>query len=349
MEAQPAGPARSRAWWGPLRVVVSFGLLALLLTKIDFDDFVPSGRSLPGVLAFLFAGIALMALSMLVGAWRWQRVLVVFGAQVPMRHLISDYFAGQFVGNVLPSTIGGDVLRVTRVSGDVGARDIAFGSVVLERLTGFVSLPLLMIIGFAIRPDLAGTSHGWIAVLTGVGTVLFFGLILVVCGHPALAGRFTEHQNWMRYIGAVHIGVDRMRRQPRDAAAVLALALLYQAVVVSAIYCAVHTLGLTIPTAAIFAFIPAVAMAQVLPISVSGLGVREGLLVLLLHPLGVKTGQAVALGLLWYGMVLVVSLAGAPAFAIGGRQAIPPAPGKAESPESPAATAESASVPTEPT
>ena len=224
MEAQHAAPARSRSWWGPVRLLVSFGLLALLLTKIKFATLIPHGRSLPGTLAFLVAGILLMALSMIVAAWRWQRVLVVFGKSVPMRHLIADYFAGQFVGNVLPSTIGGDVVRIARVSGDVGGTDTAFASVVLERLTGFVSLPLLIVIGFAIRPELAGTTNGWIAILTGAGTVVVFGLILVVCGHPALAGRFTEHQNWMRYIGAIHIGVDRMRRQPRHAAIVLALA-----------------------------------------------------------------------------------------------------------------------------
>jgi hypothetical protein len=100
---------------------------------------------------------------------------------------------------------------------------------------------------------------------------------------------------------------------------VLVAAIVYQLVVVAAVYCAVHTIGLTIPNAAVLAFVPAVAMAQVLPISVGGFGLREGLLALLLHPLGAETGQAVAVGLLWYGMMLIVSLAGAPAFAIGDR------------------------------
>src|SRR6185369_12756956 len=75
-----------------------------------------------------------------------------------------------------------------------------------------------------------------------------------------------------------------------------------------------------VPNAAVLAFVPAVAMAQVLPISLSGLGIREGLLVLLLHPLGVPTGKAIGVGLLWYGMTLVVSLLGAPLFAVGQRR-----------------------------
>ena len=57
----------------------------------------------------------------------------------------------------------------------------------------------------------------------------------------------------------------------------------------------------------------------VVPISLSGLGVREGMFVLLLHPLGVPNGQAIGIGLLWYLVMLLVSLLGAPAFAVGNR------------------------------
>ena len=64
---------------------------------------------------------------------------------------------------------------------------------------------------------------------------------------------------------------------------------------------------------------PAVGIAQVLPISIGGLGVREAAFVVFLHPLGVPSGQAVALGLAVYGMNLTASLLGAPAFAFGAR------------------------------
>jgi uncharacterized membrane protein YbhN (UPF0104 family) len=123
----------------------------------------------------------------------------------------------------------------------------------------------------------------------------------------------------MRFIGAVHVGIDRLRHQPRDALGVLGAAVVYQLSVVASLYCAVQALDISIPTAAVIAFIPAVAMGQTVPLSVSGFGVREGLLVLLLHPLGVSTSSAVALGLFWYGMMRIVSLLGAPAFAMGQR------------------------------
>ncbi len=318
MAATPTAPARRHSpWvrWG--RYVVSLGLLAVLLVKIDPDDFVPPDRSLPGTLAFLFSGLLLMALSFVVAAWRWQRTLAVYDQHIPLRVLLKHYFAGQFVGNALPSTVGGDVLRISRCSKDTGSTEVAFASVVLERLTGFVALPVLTLVGFLIRPDLFGESRSWIAVVTAFATLAALAAILLLSASPRLAGRFVHRANWTRFIGIVHVGVDRLRRDKRDALGAIVAAFAYQMTVLASVYCAVHTIGLTIPNGAVFAYIPAVAMLQVLPISVGGLGVREGLLALLLVPLGVPTGQAVALGLLWYAMTIVVSVAGAPAFAIG--------------------------------
>ena len=304
-----------RLW---LRMGVSAALLAVLVFKISSENIVPSHPT-AGTFAFLVAGLLLMCGSFVLAAWRWQLVLAVFGAHIPMRVLFKHYLAGQFVGNVLPSTIGGDVLRVSRVGKDVGASDVAFASVMLERLTGFVALPLLTLVGFIARPDLL-QGRAWVAVIIAVGTVGVLFLVMILAASPHLAGRFAEHENWMRYIGIIHIGVDRLRRDPRDAAAALFAAVSYQIAVIGAIYCAVHVIGLRIPNGAVLAFVPAVAIAQVLPISVGGLGVREGLLAFFLHSLVVPTGQAVAVGLVWYAMTLLVSLLGAPAFAVGHRR-----------------------------
>ena len=63
-------------------------------------------------------------------------------------------------------------------------------------------------------------------------------------------------------------------------------------------------------------------MIQVLPISLNGLGVRESMLQRLFAPLGVVSGQAIGLGLLWYATVLIVSFAGIPPFAAGRRSPV---------------------------
>jgi hypothetical protein len=301
-----------------LRIAVSAALLVFLVTKIPGDSVTPRNDH-AGTIAFLVAGLAITFVGFVLSAWRWQCVLAVFDARVRLRTLLSHYLAGQFVGNVLPSTIGGDVLRVSRAGKSTGTTDVAFASVVIERLSGFIVLPVLTFIGFALEPSLIQVPHAWIALLIETLSIVAFGAILLLAAHPRLAGRYASRENWMRFIGAVHIGIDRIRRQPRHAVRVLVAAFAYQISVVIAVWCAIHALGVSVPNAAVLAFVPAVASGQVLPVSLSGLGIREGLLVLLLHPLGVPTGRAIGVGLLWYGMMLIVSLLGAPAFAVGQR------------------------------
>jgi uncharacterized protein (TIRG00374 family) len=310
-------PKRRIGFW--LRITVSVVLLAVLVSRIDLSSALPEQRHL-STLLWLAGGLGCAFGGVVLSAWRWQRVLRVFGREVRLRTLIGHYFSGQFVGNVLPSTIGGDVLRVTRLTQTIGDGPTAFGSVALERLTGFLALPLLSLIGFAIDPSLLGERRSWIALLASAITVTALVVILFLAAHPRLAGRYRHDEGWTRFIGAVHVGVERMRAEPRRALAALGTAMLYQASLVLTMWCIAHALGAPVPSGALLAYIPAVAMAQVLPLSLAGLGVREGMLVLLLTPLGVSTGQAVGMGLLWYLTMLVVSMFGAPSFAVGARQ-----------------------------
>jgi len=301
-----------------LRMVVSAALLAYLVSKIDFDKVVPRDRHL-STLAWLALALAMASLGIFLSAWRWQKVIDAFGVHLPIRRLSTHYFAGQFVGNVLPSTIGGDVLRVTRSAKDIGTTETAFAAVALERLTGFLALPALCLIGFVIDPSLLESDTAWVALLVSGIALAALGTILFLAGHPRAAGRFEGNENWTRFLASVHQGIDRLRGDRRHAVAVIGTAFVYQISVVATVGLLSLSLGTGAPFGAIVAFVPAVAMAQVLPISLSGLGIREGMLVLLLTPLGVSNGHAVGLGLAWYATMLIVSLPGAPAFAVGNR------------------------------
>jgi uncharacterized protein (TIRG00374 family) len=314
--ARRAGPG----WKFWLRIGISGALLVVLVLNVpDLDGAIPSTHHWRTVL-LLSAALLVTFVGVVLSAWRWQRVLAVFEHDVPLRTLTSHYLAGLFVGNVLPSTIGGDVLRVARVSNDVGSTTVAFASVALERLTGFLALPLLVLFGFVLRPSLLDADHAWVAVLVGGISLGVLALVLFAAGHPRIAGRFSDNTNWTRFIGAIHLGVDNMRRHPRHAVSVLVTALVYQASVIVGVALIFRTLDLPVPIAAAFAYVATVAMVQVLPLSFNGLGVREGMLVLLLRPLGATQAQAIAAGLLWFTSMLVVSMLGAPAFAMGNRK-----------------------------
>ncbi len=301
-----------------LRMTVSAAMLAYLLSRFDIATLLPAGHW--STIPWVAAGVCAMLAAIVLSAVRWQRVLIALELPTELSPLVSYSLAGLFVGNFLPSTIGGDVLRVIRLSARNGQRPASFASVVLERLTGFVVLPLITLLALVVHPKLLhlGAATG-LAVILSVACLAALIVIIVVGVNPWLGSRLAGQSSWLRFVGAVHLGLERIRRHPRAAASVLVAAFAYQLCLVLAAWLAAHALGIHVAWAAMMAFIPVVLIAQVLPFSVNGLGLREGALVLLLAPLGVATHQAVALGLLLYGMNLLISLLGAPAFAIGPR------------------------------
>jgi uncharacterized protein (TIRG00374 family) len=301
---------------GALRLVASVVILAILIPRVELGAVVRLHR-----LWWLVAAVGVTFVGVVLSAVRWQRVLATMSLQAPLPTLLRHYLASLFVGNVLPSTVGGDVLRVTRLSASNGETPGTFASVVIERLTGWVVLPVLTLAAVIANPGLrreAPEAVG-LCLLIALGTLAGLLLLLVAAAHPSLGGRLTANEGWRRFTGAVHLGLDRFRRRPVLAIEVLVVGFAYQLVVMFAAFLAAQALGIDIGWTAILAFFPVVAIIQVIPVTIGGLGTREGALVLLLGSLGVASADAIALGLLFYGVNLVVSLLGAPAFAVGTR------------------------------
>ena len=234
---------------------------------------------------------------------------------------MSHYLAGQFVSNVLPTTIGGDVLRVSRLSatrrvarhlrlGGAGAADGVAGAAGHHHRR----LPR--------QPRAAPPRHRHpVALALAVSTLLCWS----ACWPrpPAAASAGASHLGRLAPVRGRHPpGRRPAAPHPGAAANVLVAGFAYQLALVLAAVAAAQALGLRPPPGltALLAFFPAVLIAQVLPISMSGLGVREGAFVLFLGPARRGHEEAIALGLLLYLLNLAVSLLGAPAFAAGGRR-----------------------------
>jgi uncharacterized protein (TIRG00374 family) len=251
-------------------------------------------------------------------------VLATLDVRAPLLRLTRHYLASLFVGNFLPSTVGGDVLRVTRLGTETGDTAAPFASVVLERLSGWIVLPALTFAGLAMNPTLRHLGRATaLATFVGGATLLALGGVLIAAAHPRIGAKVSGNEGWRRFTGAIHVGVDRFRRRPTLALEVIAAGVVYQLSVLVYVFLASKALGLHVGFTAILAFFPAVAIVQTLPVTIGGLGVREGALYVFLHPLGVTSDQAISLGVLVYACTLIVSLMGAPAFAAGGTRKVP--------------------------
>jgi hypothetical protein len=250
------GPAMRASWKLLLRSAVSVVLLALLVRRVHLSSLVPTwdlptALSLGGALLLTLTGIVLSTI-------RWRQVLHALGLPTGVRPLLSHYLAGLFVGNFLPSTIGGDVLRVARLAAVNGDRPDTFASVVLERLTGWLVLPMLTLGAMVVNPGLVRLGAASTVALTiSITTLVLLGCTLAVVASPKLGGRLAGRPGWQRFAGAVHTGLGRLRAHPVAALSVLAAGVAYQLVVVLSGLLATRALDLDVSLTAAMAFMPA--------------------------------------------------------------------------------------------
>jgi uncharacterized membrane protein YbhN (UPF0104 family) len=219
------------------------------------------------------------------------------------------------------------VWRVSRLAAVNGQTPGTAASVLLERLTGWLVLPVLALFALFVNPGLrhVAPAPARIAFAVSLLTLALLVVLLVVAGSSQLGRLLGRRDGWRRFTGSLRLGLERARANPALAFEILTVGFAYQLAVVLAAFVAAKAMGLAVGWTAILAFFPVVAMIQVLPVTVSGLGTREAALVFFLHPLGVAQADAFALGLLIYLLNLAVSLLGAPGFAVGRRPARVPA------------------------
>jgi len=306
-----------------LRLFISLIFLSILfwqLPDVSLGDVIPEMTSaavlwvLVAVLVHIFAyGLQTV---------RWSTVSNTLGIGLPFSRMFSHLLAGEFVSNALPTSFGGDVVRVRRQGEDTGDYADAFAATALERLTGWLVLPFLSTAAMLIHPEFLhlGTAS-FLAVTINIGTVTALIAILWAAGHKKGAGRLIGQSGWRRYLAAVHLGVIAFKDRRGRIFEVLAAGLGFQFLQCVSVYAAGQALNIDqVTLLATLAFFPPTAIAQNLPFALGGLGVREAAFVLFFGALGVPDANAIALGLLVYLIFVAASLAGAPSFAFGRRR-----------------------------
>ncbi len=320
-ESLPHELPGNSGWKLALRLVFSIGLVALLIWSLPD---VSLGEIFPDPTPATFAWIA-VSLVVLVGAFslqalRWYQVSRTLEMAPSFRRLFAHVLAGEFISKALPTSFGGDVVRVIRQGNDADDYADAFASVSLERLTGWIVLPVISFIGLALDAELLSLgAPSTVVLLVNLLTLAGLTALLWLAGHPRGAGRWLDRSGWRRYLGAVHLGIVEFRKAPANIGKVLGVGLGFQVLQCISVWACARALGLDeVSVVVCLAFFPPAAVLQNFPLSLGGLGVREAVFVFLFGAIGVSNSDAIALGLLVYAVFVLASLAGAPSFFSGG-------------------------------
>lgn len=291
-----------------LKVAISVaGLLLIVLTQD-----IQKGLALLLSMEWLpfWAALLLFLSGALVRAYRWGSLVWALGVEVSWWRLVDLYFVGAFFSQFLPTGVGGDAVKMYELSRDDRKAAPAISSVLVDRFLGFFVLFAMALVALIWGHDLVEPQERLlIAAVFGLSLV---GVALLLqrtwieaaarrLGLDRLLGRF-------KILGELYASLHLYGL--RALLQATAASVVWNLILILAYYLLGRAVGIDLHFWYYFLFVPIISAALLIP-SVGGLGVREGITVVLFTQVGVEESQALALGLAYLITLWITALVGA--------------------------------------
>ena len=287
-----------------LKIVVSLALVAWLLSHVDLRQV---GAALGAVELGGFA-LATLLIAMLVGplsSLRWMVVMQTQGAKIRFRRAFALVLVSWFFNQFIPSGLGGDAMRAWGVRADGTGWEAAIHGVFIDRLLALAAMVIIVAAGWPLLSPLlvmpgakAGVVAALVASVTGIALLMLADRMHIEKLLPALA-RVTGVARSCR---AVFLSKRAWPALLLAASTHLSLGLV--------VWLLARSLGLVLPLLTVLALMPLVLLVTMLPLSIAGWGVREGVMIIAFGLLGVPAVSAFALSVLFGLSLLLAALPG---------------------------------------
>ena len=307
-----------RALSGLLKLAISLAGLAAVffMSRAKLPEI---GRTLAGASwGWLAAAFSLHALGLLFSAYRWQILAQAQGDRIPLGYLVKSYIVGRFFNTFLPTSVGGDVVRMGDGAKYSTSCVKSSAIVVVERMTGIIVLFAFALLASLLRMDMARRIPvvGLALVLGAAGLI---GIaVFFLPGFGRLLHRGPAHGRLGRLFEKLRLFRDTIveyRSHPAAFARATVWAVLLQLNVVLYYVIIGRALGLTIPALDYFVFIPLVLLLQLIPVTINGLGIREVAYVAVFAFYGLSSSAALSFSFVEIAFGLLVGLLGAALYA----------------------------------
>ncbi len=295
-----ATPSQRHQHWGVvLRLLVTLLILWLIFRSIDIVSVLSVIKQVN--LPLLGLAILFQLLSTLLAGYRWYLVMhqLQFGKHAGF--YIRSYFKGSFFNQGLPTSIGGDAIRVIDVAATGFRKRDAFKGVFIDRILGLVGLLLLNLFANALQPDLLPRG-------------LFYTLNLLVLGGVMgfVALNFIHHLRWFnqwrisRFLLTISSQMQSVMRGFKNSSMQLSLSIVIHILSMINIFLIGRSVGLDYDFITFTIIVPPVILLTLVPISLAGWGVREGAMIGLFTLVGADKSIILSMSIL-YGIILVLA------------------------------------------
>ena len=282
------------------KALISIGLIAFLASRLDFSRLLSYWRVLNGI--WILGALAVLIVEMCaIAGVRLNLMLVYVDARRKLTTTMQIALCGFFFEQVTIGFVGGDAVRLWLLRRADVPLGRAIRALLLDRACGFASLVLLSLLGIhALLPLVDETIRSVIAVTLIAGIAIGFVAVAVGFALTKLLPRSRLAGFWRR------LGPQGQAVNVVALATVFVLAATTHLLNVLVFWMLGQSLGLTMTLSQWFVVAPTVLLISMLPISVGGWGVREGLMVVALHGFGIPTEEALLPSIL-FGLCAVTA------------------------------------------
>jgi uncharacterized membrane protein YbhN (UPF0104 family) len=295
-----------RILFSAIKILVSAALLYFALRKANFSDL--ASRITIASLGWIALAIAVTFLQIFVGVLRWREISAECVAPLGTMQAMRFNVIGAFFNQTLPSSIGGDAVRLWLVArGGAGWRAATY-SIFVDRAIGLIALAIIIVASLPWSYNLITDPHGRSALLFVDLAALAGGVGFLVLGMlpwPWLKRWWGTH-----HLHACAVIAKRVifSRAHGPKIAVLSATVHVLAVVVA--WCVVKSIAAPVTFSQIFQLIPPVMLITMLPISIAGWGVREATMGLAFGYAGLMSNEGINVSLLFGAVSFIVGAFG---------------------------------------
>lgn len=290
-----------------IQLVISIGIIVFLLRIINPNRVITLLKDIN--LWFFILLLLLVTFDRIFMSYKWYLLMKAKGIKVSIRDAIRVYYIGTFASFFLPTTVGGDLVRVYKLHSESQEGAKVLSSVIIERMLGFIASGLVAVFGvmFLIYMlELNVWYFFWFALFVFIFFVILFLLSFSI--HRVVGKNVKD---WMKRfsvflkIKKIYAIYTEYKNRKILLFIFILLSCLEQLAAVIGNYLASIALGLSIPFVYFLAIIPVVQLFNRLPISFNGIGVNEGLMVYFFSLLHLQKTDAFTIGLLGHIAILL--------------------------------------------
>jgi len=282
-----------------IKLIITIAIFYFLFRNIDFVEF--SKLILNSHGGWIVVALLMQLMSTYLAAYRWFKISQLLVFKEKLSFYVQSYFKGTFFNQVLPSSIGGDAVRIIDLTREGYDKKDALYGVFVDRVVGLVGL----------------------LVLNLAATLIFFGtferdfslliILITLSGISGFALLFQLHRlTFLENIKGLNLFVRLANRlNSLYASRMLLIKHISISVVVHlfsvlTMYGLSLALGLDLSFQTLLIAVPPVFLLTIVPISLAGWGVREGAMIGIFMLVGADQTKVLAMSIL-YGLLLILS------------------------------------------